>query len=504
MESFEVLRATWAGEFALANGQIAAWPANGVAIEGDFSGIQRFVLRPVPGASGAARRLRARSFRVLALTRLVAVNLEDRFRDSGARLFYSAGGRFLVVAAASAEWRDRLALLQRDLDEDLLNTYRGELVFHLAGAEFADGNIPVAELGEAMVGRKETPIGSVLRSTHGWATDRFIFGATQHDKCKGCGSTALLSDESEEICQTCVEDRELGRGLLGGGPAALTKSPQGPISLLGERWTVSADGPVLIPLVSHVPLEHGHLATFEVLSDRAAGRRYLAYLRIDADRIGMEFRNLAGDPRRIWSLSTLLDRAFSSAVAKLMESQFPNLYPVYGGGDDLFVIGPWNDILDFAAAWRSEFRALSGNRLTFSAGVALAKPRQHILTKAEEAEHALNEHAKVPRDSIHALGCTIPWAEFDGVLESARALAAMYAGRQIKGALLHNVIELHGRWRKGDARWHSLLFYQVERNLTGQAKDFVKRAFLSPGYLWKHADFAVRYAMLHSAGEERN
>jgi hypothetical protein len=80
----------------------------------------------------------------------------------------------------------------------------------------------------------------------------------------------------------------------------------------------------------------------------------------------------------------------------------------------------------------------------------------------------------------------------------------MYAGRQIKGALLHNVIELHGRWRKGDARWHSLLFYQVERNLTGQAKDFVKRAFLSPGYLWKHADFAVRYAMLHSPGEERN
>src|ERR1017187_6983191 len=110
MESFEVLRATWAGEFALANGQIAAWPANGVAIEGDFSGIQRFVLRPVPGASGAARRLRARSFRVLALTRLVAVSLEDRFRDAGARLFYSAGGRFLVVAAASAEWRDRLAL----------------------------------------------------------------------------------------------------------------------------------------------------------------------------------------------------------------------------------------------------------------------------------------------------------------------------------------------------------------------------------------------------------
>jgi CRISPR/Cas system-associated protein Cas10 (large subunit of type III CRISPR-Cas system) len=72
------------------------WPARGVAIEGDFSGIQRFVFRPIPGARGAARRLRARSFRVLALTRLVAETVLDRFRAAHAQLFYSAGGRFIA------------------------------------------------------------------------------------------------------------------------------------------------------------------------------------------------------------------------------------------------------------------------------------------------------------------------------------------------------------------------------------------------------------------------
>lgn len=504
MESFEVARAAWAGEAAPANKQIPAWPLNGIAIEGDFSGIQHFVLRPVPGASGAARRLRARSFRVLALTRLVAATVENRFSDAGAHLFYSAGGRFLVVANPCAEWRERLASLQRDLDEDLLNTYRGELVFHLAGGEFADGNIPVARLQEAMAERKQLPLGGVLRTADGWVTDRFTFGATQHGKCEGCGSTAMLSDESEKLCQTCVDDRELGKGLLWGSRAALTNSMPGSIGLLGKRWAVSPDGEVLIPLIFHAPLERNQLATFDDLSDRAAGRRYLAYLRIDADRIGLEFRKLAGDPRRTWGLSTLLDVAFSSAVPNLIRSKFSNLYPVYGGGDDLFVIGPWNDILDFAAAWRSEFRSLSCNKLNFSAGVALAKPRQHILTKSEEAERALNEHAKGSRDSIHSLGCTISWSEFDEVLAGARRLAAMHAERRIKSALLHNIIELHDRWRKGDARWHSLLFYQVERNLTGDASSFVKRAFLSPGDLWKHADFAVRYAMLHGAGEERN
>jgi CRISPR-associated protein Csm1 len=200
----------------------------------------------------------------------------------------------------------------------------------------------------------------------------------------------------------------------------------------------------------------------------------------------------------------LLDRALSCGISNLIGTKFPNIYPVYGGGDDLFVIGPWNDILHFATAWRSEFRAISGNELTFSAGVALAKPRQHILTKSEEAEAALNEHAKASRDNIYALGCTISWKEFENVLEMARRLAEMHKERQIKSALLHNIIELHGRWRDGDARWHSLLFYQVERNLAGEPRNFIRRAFLSPGDLWKHADFAVRYAMLHTAGEERN
>jgi hypothetical protein len=267
---------------------------------------------------------------------------------------------------------------------------------------------------------------------------------------------------------------------------------------------VSPEGEIPVSLVSHAPLERGQLATFEDLSGRAAGRRYLAYLRIDADRIGDEFRNLAGRPQRTWGLSKLLDAAFSSAVAKLIASKFPNLYPVYGGGDDLFVIGPWNETLDFASAWRSEFRVISGDKLTFSAGVALAKPRQHILTKSEEAEHALDQAKGPPRDSIHALGITIPWGEFAGVLEGAHRLADLHADGQIRSALLHNIMELHSRWRQGDARWHSLLFYQTERNLAGAARDFVRREFLSVGNLWRHANFAVQYAMLSSASAERN
>jgi len=211
---------------------------------------------------------------------------------------------------------------------------------------------------------------------------------------------------------------------------------------------------------------------------------------------------LAADPRRTWGLSSLLDRAFSQSVSRLIQSKFPNLYPVYGGGDDLFIIGPWNDVLDFAQAWHSEFQIITGGKLTFSAGVALAKPRQHILTKSDEAEHLLNAFAKTGRDSIHALGQTMTWAEYTKALDLSKQLAQMHAGKQIKSAILRNILDLRERCDKGDERWHSLLFYQVERNLEGNPRDLIKRSFLNPGDLWKSAAFIVRYTILRAGGKE--
>ena len=55
----------------------SGWPTTGVAIEGDFAGIQGYVLKPVPGARGAAKRLRGRSLQVSALTALIAQKITD-------------------------------------------------------------------------------------------------------------------------------------------------------------------------------------------------------------------------------------------------------------------------------------------------------------------------------------------------------------------------------------------------------------------------------------------
>src|ERR1035437_6235733 len=77
-------------------GVCADWPASGWAVEGDFVGIQKFVLRPVPGAKGAARRLRGRSLLVVAYSQLIAKAVVEA---TGGRILYLAGGRFLVATS---------------------------------------------------------------------------------------------------------------------------------------------------------------------------------------------------------------------------------------------------------------------------------------------------------------------------------------------------------------------------------------------------------------------
>jgi CRISPR-associated protein Csm1 len=504
MADVGLFRRAWGGEEVGAGAGAPEWPRAGLAIEGDFSGIQQFVLRPVPGAGGAARRLRARSFRVLALTRLVARAIEGEFSDAGARLYYSAGGRFLVVGRSSRGWEERLGALQAAIDEDLMGQFRGSLVFHLAGAEFGDGRVPRVALGESLGRRKLRPLIGALQGAEGWASGRFAFLSSEGGRCDGCGtSDRVRAEGGERLCEGCVADREIGARLLGSGQSGLAEREGGRILLLGRAWDLTDGGSLPVPLIGHAPRTEGRLATFEELAGRAIGRSYLGYLRVDADRIGAAFRELENDPRRIWGLSRLLDHAFSGAVDGLLSSRFRNIYPVYGGGDDLFVIGPWQETLEFAGAFRKEFRAMTGDKLTFSAGLALAKKRQHILTKSEEAEEALNGHAKEARDSIHALGATMSWPEYERAFEFAGKLAGFHAKRAVRSAMLNDILELHARWQAGDQRWRSLLFYQIERNLkeAREAQDALRRAFLTPGDLWKHADFAARYAMLASGGE---
>jgi hypothetical protein len=166
-------RDVWLGRVA----QDCGWPEEGVAIEGDFAGIQGYVFKPVPGARGAAKRLRGRSLQVSAITALVA----DRVREVvDGEIFYSAGGRFLVMGRSRTGWKEPVADLQRRLDQWIGKEFRGEVVFHLAGAEFKDGKIPREDLGSEMRQRRLRALEQYLQDEGGWTEASFLLPPGEH------------------------------------------------------------------------------------------------------------------------------------------------------------------------------------------------------------------------------------------------------------------------------------------------------------------------------------
>ncbi len=79
------------------------------------------------------------------------------------------------------------------------------------------------------------------------------------------------------------------------------------------------------------------------------------------------------------SFSKTMDNFFSLYVPKMMKENYPNTYTVFAGGDDLFLLGAWNEILDLARDIEKEFKLfVNDDKLSISFGIAIAKPTTPI------------------------------------------------------------------------------------------------------------------------------
>ena len=78
---------------------------------------------------------------------------------------------------------------------------------------------------------------------------------------------------------------------------------------------------------------------------------------------------------------------------------------MYSGGDDLFLVGAWDELIGLAVDIRRAFRRFTNGKLTFSAGVGLFKPGVPISTMARETGRLEDAAKDVPgKDSIALFG----------------------------------------------------------------------------------------------------
>ncbi len=109
-------------------------------------------------------------------------------------------------------------------------------------------------------------------------------------------------------------------------------------------------------------------------------------------------------------------------------------YVAYAGGDDLFLVGPWSEMIRVAADINEQFdRYVCHNPdLTVSAGLLISKPKAPIYMLADRAGELEHRSKGEGRDRITAFGVTVPW---DGGLDDVNYRAAREFGYVLAAAV---------------------------------------------------------------------
>jgi len=182
---------------------------------------------------------------------------------------------------------------------------------------------------------------------------------------------------------------------------------------------------------------------------RFSGTEALGVLKADVDNLGKLFA--CGLPEKRFNLSRLatfsrqMNGFFTIHIPYLLatEKRFSDIYTVFAGGDDLFLVGPWNRIIDFASTLHESFGRFGcgNNNVTISAGIYINKPGVPVPTMAAEAEEALEGAKHAGRNRITLFGETARWDEFERLRGIRDTLDSWQRKGYIGKALLYRLNE---------------------------------------------------------------
>ena len=236
------------------------------------------------------------------------------------------------------------------------------------------------------------------------------------------------------------------------------------------------------PFAQLVPFEDHEVMTFDELAQSSQGVRRWGVLRMDVDNLGELFREgFTRDGQnnltlsRVAGLSSALRLFFEGWLPRLGE-QWPHreddpasqpirpnsLYVQYTGGDDVFVVGAWDMLPEFAARIRESFQAFACHNpaVTVSAGITLADERFPLYLAAEqaaEAERAAKNYERLngpSKDAICLFDQAVGWEQLGEVSRRARLMAGWCDGSGNEGkplpkSIIQSFLAIDAEFQRG-------------------------------------------------------
>lgn len=220
-----------------------------------------------------------------------------------------------------------------------------------------------------------------------------------------------------------------------------------------------------------IPKE-GDIKVFEAIAESSkkqvkdgefVGVPFLGVVRADVDNAGKLFgKSMEKSLSCYVFLSRMLDLFFSSYLPYLAEREYKDLYTVYAGGDDLFLIGPWDKMLDFANKMQEMFKKYVGQNeyITISCGFSMIKPRYPVhkaadlakdqLDKAKHGEQDKFDAQKVEKNRFCAFNSVVSWEDFKRLLEFGRKLDKWVEDKILNTSFVFELLTIHNMREEAD------------------------------------------------------
>lgn len=481
-------------------------------IAGDFFGIQKFIFDSVPAAK-ASKILRAKSAYIQLLTKVVALYIAKELGLDYQSVISSHAGKFEILGINTPETKSALAKIQKELDRFFIGRYFGETGIGISFVEASLADFVVKgryknELRTRLEAQIEAAKFRKFDLVNTEAVLEYDEGLDNQNLCELCGKRKKINDEA---CNVCTGFVKIGEKLAKSKFMKITTdSSHGGIEIFGgyfvqfeekESVFVSKDTDIAIFDIENDELFRGYakwelksfvttkgdseIVTFEELAERSCGggdkgMKAIMSLKGDVDGMGSFIKNstVTNSFARYNFFARMVDYFFSVYASHKMEGR--NIYTVFAGGDDIFVLGAWDEVIEFAKELREDFmRFAEGSELTISMGLVLTKPNKPINFVAHMAEEALDEAKSVDgKDAITIFGETIKWVDYlddNGLVEELTKLG----DEKLTMALLYRLLELVNMSKniKDDIKnslWKSKLVYSHIRNIGSGHDELLK------------------------------
>ena len=477
-------------------------------VGGDLSGIQKFLYSIT--SRKAAVSLKGRSATLAEdMQNIYYKRAKDAVIEAGGSVspedeLYCSGGKFFFIASVEST---NMSSVTNALDNCLASCreyvwkeHRGQLGINICYVAFNEENDYFnveGKYGELAYEGKEKGPGQLWKVVSaGFAqqkNQRFKEYILKHyDDFFGNGSTLKIGDGYQVCAITGIEF----------DTANMNKS----------EYTIPAKDAeeeiVVLPSVKRQVKKGEDLRndpkkgfkTFEKYATTDGGTdgdTYLAILRMDVDGLGKRFITGFKSLKEYKDFSKRLCDFFEKGVEnELLEKKDYRKYMniIYAGGDDLFIVGRWDKVIDFAKLIHDETeKRFASEGISISGGVAIVKPKYPISKAAEMAGEAEEAAKRGEKNAFNLFGKTVSWdSKKCIVINEKETFKNEFAYLEYYKNLFVKYISLYNKdYGFSKSVLHKIMLYSEIADMNKERKSQGKA--LNYSYMWHIPYFLTRF-----------